>query len=107
MKTFKNTIENLYIVLQGYGRKLENIFPCDKRMHFIIGNIISTILLPFFVKIPNIGFLLILLILGIVGYGIEFMQRLTKTGTYDLKDFLAVMIGGILPIIVVFFYVSC
>jgi len=75
-------------------------------MHFIIGNIISTILLPFFVKMPYFGFLIIFIILGIIGYGIEFMQKITKTGKYELTDFLAVMIGGILPIMVVFFYLS-
>jgi len=65
--------------------------PCDKRLHMLIGVVLVPILTIFtanvFIIIPS---------LITLAWGIEFYQKLTKSGTYDNYDALAVVVGGLI-----------
>jgi len=65
--------------------------PCDKRLHMLIGVVLVSILSVFtinvFIVIPTMVF---------VAWGIEFYQKLTKSGTYDNWDAIAVVAGGLI-----------
>ena len=103
-------LEKIFVYIQNIGRKIEDNFPCDKRMHFIIGVIItsfSTSLL-YLLNIKNsYNVISTFIILNIIGYGIEYFQRKTKSGNYEIKDYLSVVLGGsvsLIPIIVIFIF---
>ena len=65
--------------------------PCDKRMHFMIGVVAIAVLTIFTVNIFMIAPILIVL-----AWGIEIFQKITKSGTYDNYDALAVVVGGLI-----------
>ena len=73
--------------------------PCDKRLHYMIGVILIAITL-----IATTSIVILSVILVIVAYGIEYIQKWTKSGQFDHHDALAVIIGGITvlsPLIVI------
>jgi len=65
--------------------------PCDKRMHMLIGVVLVSILTIFTINVWVVSIALITL-----SWGIEFYQKLTKSGTYDNYDALAVVAGGLI-----------
>ena len=65
--------------------------PCDKRLHMLIGVVLVSILTIFTINVWVVSATLL-----IVAWGIEFYQKLTKSGTYDNYDALAVVIGGLI-----------
>ena len=71
-----------------FFRALAKKFPCDKRLHFIIGVAFASVILCF------LSIKLVCASLIILGWGIELFQKITKTGTYDNLDALSVVIGG-------------
>ena len=73
-------------------RYLEKI-PADKRLHFMIGTVLTAL-----VTIFTVNLYIILGSLVLVAYGIEYYQRFTKSGQFDHLDAIAVMLGG-LPVI--------
>jgi len=64
--------------------------PCDKRMHFMVGVVAVAILTVFTVNVFVVAPVLVT-----VSWGIELFQKITKSGTYDNYDALAVMVGGL------------
>jgi len=68
--------------------------PNDKRLHALIGVALASILLSF-----NIDLYSFTVAMFSVAWGIEFYQKLTKSGTYDNLDALAVLVGGIFVLI--------
>ena len=73
-------------------RYLEKI-PADKRLHFMIGTVLTAL-----VTIFTVNLYIILGSLVLVAYMIEYVQKWTKSGTFDHWDAIAVMLGG-LPVI--------
>ncbi len=72
--------------------------PCDKRLHALMGMVVIAVGSVFTLSIT-----ILLVVLFIVAYGIEFSQKIFKWGTYDNMDAVAVMLGGLitmLPLIV-------
>jgi hypothetical protein len=67
--------------------------PCDKRMHFIAGVVIATVLLAFIINLYIVGFIVLF-----IAFGVEEYQKITKSGTYDNLDAIAVCVGAIFPI---------
>lgn len=76
-----------------------NSIPRDKLLHFAIGVVIYlliNILTIYFIEIPdeisrnNINLLSVL----IIGVLIEIYQKITKTGTPEILDAIAVLLGG-------------
>jgi len=65
--------------------------PCDKRLHMLVGVDLVSILSVF-----TINVLVVIPILELFSWGIEFYQKLTKSGTYDNWDAIAVVIGGLI-----------
>ena len=65
--------------------------PCDKRMHFMIGVVAVAILTIFTVNVFVIAPILVT-----VSWGIELFQKITKSGTYDNWDAVAVVVGGLI-----------
>jgi len=77
--------------------RLPEIIPCDKRLHFLIGVILTSLLACF--KL-NLMYIFILIIL--IAFGIEIYQKITHTGKYEIFDAIAVIIGSVfvlLPLI--------
>ena len=70
-------------------RYLEKI-PCDKRLHFMIGTVLTAL-----VTIFTVNLYIILGSLVLVAYGIEYYQKWTKSGTFDHWDAIAVILGGL------------
>jgi len=68
--------------------------PNDKRLHALIGVVLASILLSF-----NINLYSFTVAMFSVAWGIELYQKLTKSGTYDNLDALAVLVGGIFVLI--------
>jgi len=64
---------------------------CDLRLHMLIGVILVSILTIFTTNVLVVSITLITL-----AWGIEVYQKLTKSGTYDNYDALAVMVGGLI-----------
>jgi len=64
--------------------------PCDKRMHFMVGVVAVAMLTIFTVNVFVIAPVLVT-----VSWGIELFQKITKSGTYDNYDALAVVAGGL------------
>jgi len=64
---------------------------CDLRLHMLIGVVLVSILTIFTVNV-----FIVILTLILVAWGIEFYQKITKSGTYDNYDSLAVVAGGLI-----------
>jgi len=65
--------------------------PSDKRLHALIGVVLSSILLSL-----NINLYIFIAVLFIVAWGIEYYQLATKSGNFDHYDAIAVVVGGLL-----------
>jgi len=65
--------------------------PCDKRLHMLIGVVLVSILSVF-----TINVFIVLSTLVLIAWGIEFYQKITKSGTYDNYDAIAVVAGGLI-----------
>ena len=70
--------------------RLPEKIPCDKRLHMLIGVVLVSILTIFTTNVLVVSIALISL-----AWGIELFQKITKSGTYDNYDALAVMVGGL------------
>ena len=70
--------------------RLPEIIPCDKRLHFLIGVILTSLLACF-----KLNPLLILVFIVLIAFGIEIYQKITYTGEYEILDAVAVIIGSI------------
>ena len=70
--------------------RLPEAIPCDKRMHYLVGSIFTTILLC----IPLSMFAVVIALI-VLAWGIEVSQRVFKWGTYHNYDAIAVVIGGL------------
>ena len=79
-------IDKLNTILR-YPEKI----PCDKRLHMLIGVVLVSILTIFTTNILVVSIALISL-----AWGIEFYQKITKSGTYDNWDAVAVVAGGLI-----------
>jgi len=64
---------------------------CDLRLHMLIGVVLVSILTIFTINVWVVSIALIA-----VAWGIEFYQKLTKSGTYDNYDALVVVVGGLI-----------
>ena len=64
--------------------------PSDKRLHFMIGTILTA-----FVAIFIVNLYIMLGLLVLVAYGIEYGQKWTKSGYYEHWDAIAVILGGL------------
>jgi len=64
---------------------------CDLRLHMLIGVVLVSILTIF-----TINVFIVISILVLVAWGIEFYQKFTKSGTYDNLDAIAVVVGGLI-----------
>ena len=64
---------------------------CDLRLHMLIGVVLVAIL-----SIFTLTWYIVFGILVFVAWGIEFYQKLTKSGTYDNWDAIAVVAGGLI-----------
>jgi len=64
---------------------------CDKRLHMLTGVVLVSILTIFTTNVWIVSIALITL-----AWGIEFYQKLTKSGTYDNYDAIAVVAGGLI-----------
>ena len=64
---------------------------CDLRLHMLIGVVAVAILTIFTINVWIVSILLISL-----AWGIEFLQKWTKSGTYDNYDAVAVVVGGLI-----------
>jgi len=78
-------IKNLNNIMR-YPEKM----PCDKRIHFIAGVIIVA-----FMSLFTISLFIIVPILILIAWGIEFFQKITKSGQFDNYDAIAVVVGGL------------
>ena len=65
--------------------------PCDKRLHMLIGVVLVFILTIFTLNVWVVSIALVSL-----AWGIEFFQKLTKSGIYDNYDAIAVVVGGLI-----------
>ena len=79
-------IDKLNTILR-YPEKLR----CDLRLHMLIGVVLVSILTIFTTNVWVVNIALIA-----VAWGIEFYQKLTKSGTYDNWDAVAVVVGGLI-----------
>ena len=79
----KNTINSII----RYPEKLR----CDLRLHMLVGVVLVSILTIFTVNV-----FIVLSTLVLIAWGIEFYQKLTKSGTYDNWDAIAVVAGGLI-----------
>jgi len=64
---------------------------CDLRLHMLIGVVLVSILTIFTTNVLVVSIALIA-----VAWGIEFYQKITKSGTYDNWDAVAVVVGGLI-----------
>jgi len=64
---------------------------CDLRLHMLLGVVVVAILTIFTVNIFVIAPILVT-----VSWGIELFQKITKSGTYDNYDAVAVVVGGLI-----------
>jgi glycopeptide antibiotics resistance protein len=70
--------------------RLPEKIPCDKRMHFIVGTVLMSLLL-----IIGSNTIVATVITVIVAFGIEIYQKITKSGKYEIFDAIAVIIGSL------------
>lgn len=93
-KTWKNFVE-----------KWNNSLQKDKQIHFLIGIIVgSSVLLTYF--IGTWGYLVSILSIQLVGYGIEFYQSTTKDRHVESLDAYAVVAGGALTLTVIMIFME-
>lgn len=64
--------------------------PADKRLHYMIGTVLTAL-----VAIFTVNLYIMLGLLVLVAYGIEYGQKLTKRGHFDHWDAIAVILGGL------------
>jgi uncharacterized membrane protein len=64
--------------------------PSDKRLHFMIGTILTAL-----IAILTVNLYIMLGLLVLVAYGIEYGQKWTKSGHFDHWDAIAVILGGL------------
>lgn len=64
--------------------------PADKRLHFLLGAVFTSMLL-----IVGVHSLLVSALLIAFSFGMEVVQRATNSGKYDTLDAIATLIGGI------------
>ena len=64
--------------------------PYDKRLHYMIG-VVSTASVAIF----TVNLYIMLGLLVLVAYGIEYVQKWTKSGHFDHWDAIAVILGGL------------
>jgi hypothetical protein len=70
--------------------RLPEKLSCDKRMHFIVGTILMSLLLTF-----NINIVISFIITIVVAFTIEIYQNITHSGKYEIFDAIAVISGGL------------
>jgi hypothetical protein len=70
--------------------RLPEIIPCDKRIHFIVGTVLMSILLTI-----GSNIVVATVITVVVAFGIEIYQKKTKSGKYEILDAIAVIIGSL------------
>ena len=78
-------MNNLFEIMR-YPEKIR----CDLRLHFMIGTVLTAFIAIFIV---NLYIMLGLLLL--VAYGIEYGQKWTKSGQFEHWDAIAVILGGL------------
>ena len=69
--------------------RLPEAIPCDKRSHYLVGSVITLVVLLFGFSL-SVAFVLSLSI----AYLIELTQKIFKWGSYDLKDAVATFAGS-------------
>lgn len=74
--------------------RYQEMIPCDKRMHMIVGAVLIATLLIFTTNLYIIFGSLV-----VVAFGIEFYQKFTNLGTYSNLDAIAVIIGGLIVLL--------
>ena len=93
----KNIKDKIINYMNKIMKILERL-PCDNRIHFIIGAILTSFLL-----VCGVNIFFTFMILTLTAYGIELYQKITDHEDYKLYDALVVLVGGvvvILPIII-------
>lgn len=67
--------------------RLPERIPCDKRIHFLVGSIIASILVLFMqpAYVLTIGMFL--------SIGLEYYQKYTKSGNFNITDMIATISG--------------
>jgi len=78
----------------NYYLRLPEKIPCDKRIHALGGSFIMFLLLLF-----PINWIISFIILILIAFGVEFYQKFTKSGNFDILDAVAVILGGLLVLI--------
>jgi len=86
MEEIYNVNKKINSILR-YPEKLR----CDLRLHMLIGVVLVAILTIFTVNVFVIAPILVT-----ASWGIEIFQKITKSGTYDNYDALAVVAGGLI-----------
>jgi len=93
----KNIKDKIINYMNKIMKILERL-PCDNRIHFIIGAILTSFLL-----VCGVNVFFTFMILTLTAYGIELYRKMTDPEGYELYDALVVLVGGvvvILPIII-------
>ena len=67
--------------------------PCDKRIHFLVGSIIASILVLFMqpAHVLAVGIIL--------GIGLEYYLKYTKSGNFEITDMIATISGFLVVLI--------
>lgn len=89
--------------LKRFLRKWNVSLQKDKQQHFRVGfysTLIMTLVLGVFGLRPALFYLLCLIWMCLVGYGIEFAQSFTKDRHSDFLDAYATVAGGVLALII-------
>jgi len=71
--------------------RLPEQIPSDKRLHFMIGTVLTAILTIFTVNV-----FIVMPTLITLAWGIELFQKWTKSGQFDHYDALSVVAGGLI-----------
>jgi glycopeptide antibiotics resistance protein len=69
--------------------RLPEKIPADKRLHFMIGVVFTSILMLF-----TFNMFIVYAVLVLFSFSIEILQKITKSGVYDNLDAVTVIIGG-------------
>ena len=78
-------MKNIFEIMR-YPEKIR----CDLRLHFMIGTVLTA-----FITIFTVNLYIMLGLLILVAYGIEYGQKWTKSGHFDHLDAIAVILGGL------------
>ena len=81
--------------------RLPEKIQCDKRMHFMVGSVFTSLAMCI---IPQLYIIVMLAVA--LAWGIEFSQRIFAWGDYDNMDAIAVVAGSfvvILPTVVAYY----